>query len=232
MIRKPKKVATRLGTFGEVLYALAPKSVDVILNTAYKLFPESSAAKGREEEGRGGLHRGRGVRVPDARRALVAPGCRDVAATRRRKHWGWGYEDQQPARSELWRRREGMREHLGFGAGEVEQPVSLDQVELPAPRLTPPAALGGDLSPSDPHERASHAYGKAYRDVVRAFRGRFDNPPDVVAFPRDEEDVDARARLVRRARRGGDPVRRRHQRGRRRRSARSATSTPARSRST
>ena len=46
MITKQKKVATRLGTFGEVLYALAPKSVDVILNQAYKLFPESSAAKG------------------------------------------------------------------------------------------------------------------------------------------------------------------------------------------
>ena len=50
MIQKPKKVATRLGTFGEVLYALAPKSVDVILNTAYKLFPESSAAKGEKKK--------------------------------------------------------------------------------------------------------------------------------------------------------------------------------------
>jgi short-subunit dehydrogenase len=50
MIQKPKKVATRLGTFGEVLYALAPKSVDVILNQAFKLFPESSAAKGEKRE--------------------------------------------------------------------------------------------------------------------------------------------------------------------------------------
>jgi short-subunit dehydrogenase len=50
MIQKPKKVATRLGTFGEVLYALAPKSVDVILNTAYKLFPESAAAKGEKKK--------------------------------------------------------------------------------------------------------------------------------------------------------------------------------------
>ena len=50
MIYKPKKIATRLGTFGEVLYALAPKSVDVILNQAYKLVPESSAAKGEKRE--------------------------------------------------------------------------------------------------------------------------------------------------------------------------------------
>jgi NAD(P)-dependent dehydrogenase (short-subunit alcohol dehydrogenase family) len=50
MIYRPKKIATRLGTFGEVLYAVAPKSVDVILNTAFKLFPESSAAKGEKKK--------------------------------------------------------------------------------------------------------------------------------------------------------------------------------------
>jgi short-subunit dehydrogenase len=46
MIYRPKKIATRLGNFGEVLYAVAPKAVDVILNTAFKLFPESAAARG------------------------------------------------------------------------------------------------------------------------------------------------------------------------------------------
>jgi len=46
MIRKPKKVATRLGNFGEALYAISPKASDAILNTGYKLFPESKAAKG------------------------------------------------------------------------------------------------------------------------------------------------------------------------------------------
>jgi NAD(P)-dependent dehydrogenase (short-subunit alcohol dehydrogenase family) len=49
MITKPKKVATRLGNFGELLYNVAPKASDAILNTAYKLFPESSAAKGKED---------------------------------------------------------------------------------------------------------------------------------------------------------------------------------------
>jgi len=43
---KPKRIATRAGTFGEVAYAIAPKAVDVVLNTAYKLFPDSAAAKG------------------------------------------------------------------------------------------------------------------------------------------------------------------------------------------
>jgi short-subunit dehydrogenase len=50
MITRQKKVATRLGNFGEVLYAVAPKAVDVILNTGFKLFPESAAAKGVKDE--------------------------------------------------------------------------------------------------------------------------------------------------------------------------------------
>jgi short-subunit dehydrogenase len=52
MVNRPKKVATKLGNFGELLYAVAPKASDSILNTAYKLFPDSQAAKGKGEEGR------------------------------------------------------------------------------------------------------------------------------------------------------------------------------------
>jgi hypothetical protein len=48
MIDKPKQMASRLGTFGEVLYALSPKTVDIVLNTAYNLFPDSTAAKGEK----------------------------------------------------------------------------------------------------------------------------------------------------------------------------------------
>jgi len=47
----------------------------------------------------------------------------------------------------------------------------------------------GAICTTDPYERAAHSYGKSYRDVVRAFRARFDHPCDVVAFPRDERDV-------------------------------------------
>jgi NAD(P)-dependent dehydrogenase (short-subunit alcohol dehydrogenase family) len=46
---KPKQINTRLGTFGEVAYALAPKAVDQILHLAYRVFPESTAAKGEKD---------------------------------------------------------------------------------------------------------------------------------------------------------------------------------------
>jgi NAD(P)-dependent dehydrogenase (short-subunit alcohol dehydrogenase family) len=46
IIHKPKRIATPMGTLGQILYALNPKSIDYILNTAYHLFPDSSAARG------------------------------------------------------------------------------------------------------------------------------------------------------------------------------------------
>jgi NAD(P)-dependent dehydrogenase (short-subunit alcohol dehydrogenase family) len=51
MIDKPKRLASRLGTFGEIAYSVSPKSVDIVLNTAYNLFPDSAAAKKRVKDG-------------------------------------------------------------------------------------------------------------------------------------------------------------------------------------
>jgi NAD(P)-dependent dehydrogenase (short-subunit alcohol dehydrogenase family) len=47
---RPKQINTKLGTFGEVAYAVAPKAVDRILHMAYKVFPESSAARGAKDD--------------------------------------------------------------------------------------------------------------------------------------------------------------------------------------
>jgi alkyldihydroxyacetonephosphate synthase len=107
---------------------------------------------------------------------------------RRLKHWGWGYEDQVPSREELEQAAAGIRERFGFG-GEVEEPVPLDEVRLRAGRLKVPSSFG-DLFSDAHYERVSHSLGKAYRDVVRGFRGEFENPPDLVAFPRDESEIE------------------------------------------
>src|ERR671922_128495 len=109
--------------------------------------------------------------------------------TRRRKHWGWGFEDQQPPPEQVEATAAAAREQLGFAPAEVERPVPLDAIELPAPRLDPPAALA-HVCASDRYERVTHSYGKSYRDVLRAFRGRFDHPTDVVAHPEGEADVE------------------------------------------
>ncbi len=53
IIHKPKRIATPMGTLGQILYALNPKSIDYILNTAYHLFPDSSAARGDKKKAAG-----------------------------------------------------------------------------------------------------------------------------------------------------------------------------------
>jgi NAD(P)-dependent dehydrogenase (short-subunit alcohol dehydrogenase family) len=50
IVHKPKRIATPIGTLGQLLYAINPKSIDYILNSAYKLFPDSRAARGDEEK--------------------------------------------------------------------------------------------------------------------------------------------------------------------------------------
>ena len=108
---------------------------------------------------------------------------------RRRRWWGWGYEGEGL----------GAEEHAALGAllgerfglrGRLLDPPDPARLELPPPRLAPPASLAGVVG-DDHLERLSHAYGKSYRDVVRALSGRIDHPPDLVARPRDEGEVTA-----------------------------------------
>ena len=105
-----------------------------------------------------------------------------------RPHWGWGDASRALDRSTLEALAPEVRRRLGFGGEPIEDPVPADRVELAPPRLRPPESLDGLLS-AEPAERMSHAMGKAYRDVVRAFRGRYDRTPDMVAAPRSAEDV-------------------------------------------
>jgi NAD(P)-dependent dehydrogenase (short-subunit alcohol dehydrogenase family) len=45
IIYRPERIATRVGIFAQVLHALAPTVYAVIMNTAFRLFPESTASK-------------------------------------------------------------------------------------------------------------------------------------------------------------------------------------------
>ena len=109
---------------------------------------------------------------------------------RRRKHWGWGFEDEQPSHADVVAAAAAIRAHLGMGSEEIQSPVPLEAVMLREPRLQAPEHLR-EICKGDKYSRASHAWGRSYTDVVRGFHGEFDNPPDVVAYPRDENEVEA-----------------------------------------
>ncbi len=48
VIYRPQRIATRLGIFASVLHALAPKIAEIVMNSAFRMFPDSAAARGEQ----------------------------------------------------------------------------------------------------------------------------------------------------------------------------------------
>jgi NAD(P)-dependent dehydrogenase (short-subunit alcohol dehydrogenase family) len=47
-IARPVRIATRLGITGELLHAAAPRIAQIVMNTTFRMFPDSEAAKGEK----------------------------------------------------------------------------------------------------------------------------------------------------------------------------------------
>jgi alkyldihydroxyacetonephosphate synthase len=110
-----------------------------------------------------------------------------VAAGRRR-FWGWGREGEGPTAEQQETIARAVAARFGLDDVRITPPPRIEELALPAPRVAPPPALAA-LCSTEAEDRAGHAYGKAFRDVVRALRREYPHPPDVVAFPRREGDV-------------------------------------------
>jgi alkyldihydroxyacetonephosphate synthase len=107
--------------------------------------------------------------------------------TDRRSFWGWGLAADEPSQAD----RERLAAELSrrYGREVVARPCpTIDEIQLRAPRLTPPATLA-DVCSTDRWDRAEHTYGQAFPDRHKAFNRHFDNPPDVVAFPSTESEL-------------------------------------------
>jgi alkyldihydroxyacetonephosphate synthase len=65
------------------------------------------------------------------------------------------------------------------------EPPPIEAIRLPAPRISTPFGI------TDAAERITHTYGKAYRDLVRGFRGDFAVAPDAVARPQNEREIES-----------------------------------------
>jgi len=48
VVYEPVRIATRMGIFGEVLHALMPRIAQIVMNTSFRMFGDSVAAKGRD----------------------------------------------------------------------------------------------------------------------------------------------------------------------------------------
>jgi alkyldihydroxyacetonephosphate synthase len=105
----------------------------------------------------------------------------------RLKHFGWGREGESltPAEEAFVLAR--IEQLFGPLAEGKVKPPRLEDIKLAPPRLDPPPSL--PFCSTALYDRAAHTYGKSFPDYVRGLVGDYSNAPDVVAYPRNEEEV-------------------------------------------
>ncbi|MGB5192422.1 MAG: FAD-binding oxidoreductase [Polyangiales bacterium] len=105
-----------------------------------------------------------------------------------RKFWGWGYEGEGPGPLMVEVFLEFLKARFGLEGFEEVPAPSIDDIELRPPRFSLPSELS-EFCVDAKLDRLSHSYGKAFRDIVRALHGQYDNPTDYVAYPESEEQI-------------------------------------------
>src|SRR5690242_2445080 len=106
----------------------------------------------------------------------------------RLKHFGWGREGEGLTPEEVGGVLDSYYHLFKVERFDEAAPPALSEIRLRAPRIAPPSALVPYCS-SDPYDRAAHTYGKSFSDYAQGLLGRYDNAPDLVAFPRSEAEV-------------------------------------------
>jgi alkyldihydroxyacetonephosphate synthase len=107
--------------------------------------------------------------------------------------WGWAaHKDTIAEREELWT---WLAEQLGMPALLATPARPIEDVRLPQSRLAGQtrtalvATLGSDRVRDDKYERAFHALGRSYHDLLRLRSGELSVAPDAVLYPRSTNEV-------------------------------------------
>lgn len=116
---------------------------------------------------------------------------RDMTIDRRTLRWnGWGTRDRA---FEFGEHADAVWAWLGQALGIVSfasrPPIALDKLELPTRRLEGgaeaalAAIVGAEHVHADDYERAFHARGQSYHDLIRLRAGDVASAPDLVVYP-------------------------------------------------
>lgn len=112
-----------------------------------------------------------------------------AARSEQRSFWTWGYRSDEPSESQ----RQAAARAMAERTGEFHAPPPiprLDDVPLRAPRTSIPGHLDEFVNASHV-DRALHTHGGHGLELLAALRGDFRNPPDAVAHPRTEAELEA-----------------------------------------
>jgi alkyldihydroxyacetonephosphate synthase len=107
--------------------------------------------------------------------------------------WGWGEDGHQVSLPEPALAL--LRDELGADLSARHEPVALEEVRLPEPRLPGgararlEAAVGAEHVMEDRAARIRHAAGRGYADLVRLRSGDASRAPDAVVAPGSADEV-------------------------------------------
>ena len=105
----------------------------------------------------------------------------------RLKHFGWGREGEGLTADEEAFVLSRIEQRFSPPAEQQAKAPRLEDIELAPPRLEPPASLS--FCSTARYDRAAHTHGKSFPDYVRGLAGDYTSAPDVVAYPRTEDEV-------------------------------------------
>jgi alkyldihydroxyacetonephosphate synthase len=109
--------------------------------------------------------------------------------------WGWGEDGHEVSLPEPAQAL--LRDELGADLSARHEPVALEEVRLPEPRLPGgararlEAAVGAEHVLEDRVARVQHAAGRSYPDLVRLRSGDASPAPDAVVAPGSADEVRA-----------------------------------------
>ena len=109
-----------------------------------------------------------------------------VSRQPRRSFWMYGLESDEPTDEQRRQYAQELSERLGATIEAPRMP-RIEELQLRLPRIVPPDPIA-EFCFNDVYERALHSHG-GYREP--AIYGGFPNPPDVVAHPRTERELEA-----------------------------------------
>lgn len=107
--------------------------------------------------------------------------------------WGWAaHKDELGPREAVWKWLAG---ELGMPSLLATPARPLDELTLPPSKLHPDdyagfaSLVGADCVRTTPYERAFHALGRSYHDLLRLRAGDLATAPDAVLYPRSTQEV-------------------------------------------
>lgn len=108
--------------------------------------------------------------------------------TERRSFWTWGFLSDEPSEAERNHAAQQVSQRLGMSISPPVVP-RIEEIEIREPRLRLPSTLS-EFTTTDHAERVTHTYGGHSTELLAAIRGHFPHPPDAVAHPRNEDELD------------------------------------------